>query len=140
MKVSVTFLKVIVAVCALVTPVKYTVMVLPEKIGLPEMFPDARSYAGITTHDVIGKAKDQGMTSTTAAAANSTPGVPVSGRFTSKLPPPTWLFRETAFDDESNGLRTFPPDALSEGSGEQIIIIGARGFDIRYRAFRKSFY
>ena len=36
---SVTPLKVTVSVCALATPVKLTVMVLPEKIGVPETLP-----------------------------------------------------------------------------------------------------
>ena len=38
---------------------------------------------------------------------SSTPEVPVIGMSISKFPAAPWLFRETALDNASNGLRTF---------------------------------
>jgi hypothetical protein len=90
----VTFINVTVIFCTSVTFLKLTVMVFPEKMGLPEIcpVPPVRAAVPLTTFSLKVNTKVY----LPPVLRHSTPGSPASGKGTSKVPAPPCVLRETA--------------------------------------------
>jgi hypothetical protein len=90
----VTLLSVTVIFCTSVTPLSFTVIVLPEKVGLPCTLPLPLVTAALPLTTLLLKVKTK--VNLPPVLRHSTPGSPASGKGTSKVPAVPWVMRETA--------------------------------------------
>jgi len=90
----VTSLSVTVIFCTSVTPVRFTGMVLPEKMGFPKTLPVPPVTIALPLTTSVLKVKTN--VCLPLLLRHSTPGSPLSGRFTSKVPALPCVLRETA--------------------------------------------